>query len=225
KGRWVLPPILDGIRMLEAEIALVKPNIIVGLGGTPLWALTGKWGIQRWRGSMLHLDNGIKFIPTLHPAYILRSWADRALAVLDLKRAAAYRMGTAYPIPAWRFRTGRESRESLAWLAREVEAAPLELSLDIETSSGHLDCLGLAWSETDALCIPFRANGESFWTLDEEAEIVFQLYRILTNLHVRVIGQNLLYDFQYIYRHWHFIPNFAFDTMLAHHVCFAGLPK
>lgn len=225
-GRWVLPPVLDGCRTLEAEINMVQPNIIVGLGGTPLWALTGKWGIQRWRGSMLLLDSGTKFIPTIHPAAILREWSWRALAVLDLKRAAAYRMGAAYPVPPWRFETGSDGLQSLGEIAAKLENTRLELSVDIETSAGHIDCIGIAWSENDAICIPFtNETGGHYLSTEIEAQVVYLLYKVLTHPNAAVIGQNLLYDCQYIYRHWHFIPRVAMDTMLAHHVCFAGLPK
>src|SRR6266404_7430913 len=67
-GRWVLPQILDGVSLLEKELQMVKPNIVVALGNVPLWALTGLWGITRWRGSMLSRPNGTKVIPTIHPA-------------------------------------------------------------------------------------------------------------------------------------------------------------
>ncbi|MFS2212853.1 hypothetical protein, partial [Kosakonia cowanii] len=42
---------------------------------------------------------------------------------------------------------------------------------------------------------------------------------------VLVRGQNLLYDAQYTYRHWHFVPRVAQDTMISHHTMWAGLPK
>ena len=38
-------------------------------------------------------------------------------------------------------------------------------------------------------------------------------------------GQNLLFDCQYTYRYWHFIPNVAQDTMITQHSCFCALPK
>jgi DNA polymerase-1 len=39
------------------------------------------------------------------------------------------------------------------------------------------------------------------------------------------VGQNFIYDTQYIYRHWGFAPRFSDDTMLGHHSCFSALPK
>src|SRR6266850_3125889 len=76
-GRWVLPCIVEGITLLNKEISMVQPNIIVALGNTPLWALTGLSGITRWRGSMLYSsthETPRKVIPTIHPAAVLREW-------------------------------------------------------------------------------------------------------------------------------------------------------
>jgi DNA polymerase I-like protein with 3'-5' exonuclease and polymerase domains len=66
---------------------------------------------------------------------------------------------------------------------------------------------------------------EGYWNPSAEAEIVFLLYKLLTHPRVKVRGQNLLYDAQYTYRHWHFVPRVAQDTMISHHTLFAGLPK
>lgn len=56
REKWVLPPIAEGIRLLIVEIEAVAPNVVIALGGTSLWVLTGKSGIQKWRASMLSID-------------------------------------------------------------------------------------------------------------------------------------------------------------------------
>ncbi|MGH9429285.1 MAG: uracil-DNA glycosylase, partial [Terriglobia bacterium] len=83
RDKWVRRPVLEGIELLKKEIELVKPKIIIALGNTSMWALTGKWGIMKWRGSMLLTDGGIRVLPTYHPALILRQWDFRAVAVND----------------------------------------------------------------------------------------------------------------------------------------------
>src|SRR5690348_3649387 len=45
RDRMVRPPVLEGYRTLLKEISLVKPTLIIALGNTPLWALTGRFGI------------------------------------------------------------------------------------------------------------------------------------------------------------------------------------
>ena len=56
RGRWCLPPVIDGIKLLVKEIEMVKPNVIIPVGNISTWVLTGNWGITKWRGSMLHCD-------------------------------------------------------------------------------------------------------------------------------------------------------------------------
>lgn len=56
RDKWLLLPIIEGIKILVAEVEAVKPNIIIPLGNLSTWVLTGNWGITRWRGSMLICD-------------------------------------------------------------------------------------------------------------------------------------------------------------------------
>lgn len=70
-----------------------------------------------------------------------------------------------------------------------------------------------------------KDDPKGYWIEEQEAYIVWMIYRVLTHPKVKVRGQNLLYDCQYTYRHWHFVPRVAQDTMIAHHSTFCGLPK
>jgi uracil-DNA glycosylase family 4 len=233
RDKYVKKPILDGMEILKTEIKAVKPNIIIALGNTPLWALTGLWGIVKQRGSMLYEDiSGLKckVIPTYHPAAILRQWEWRSIAVSDLRRAARFRGGLDYPVTNWNFRI----RPSIDTVIVELTALIVKcnqgitlISFDLETRNGHIACAGISWTPTDALCIPLMCmeNQSGYWSEDEEANIIHHLYRLLTHPNCHVVGQNLLYDSQYTYRHWHFIPNVKQDSMISHHVAFAGLPK
>ncbi|HYD50551.1 MAG TPA: uracil-DNA glycosylase [Terriglobales bacterium] len=70
---------------LEKQIELVKPRVLVALGKfaaqtmlndpTPISRLRGHW----------HDYRGIKLMPTLHPAYLLRNPADKRLVWDDIK--------------------------------------------------------------------------------------------------------------------------------------------
>src|ERR1700758_2244014 len=105
-GRWVTREIVDGVNLLHKEIEAVNPNIIVALGNTPLWALTGKSGITKWRGSMLYFHStNQKVKPTFPPAAVLREWSWRAITLNDLRRAKRFINGEPYPTPKWNFIT------------------------------------------------------------------------------------------------------------------------
>lgn len=236
-GRYPDPRIIRGISSLSSLIAERRPTLILALGNTALWALTGKTGITRWRGSILRSNRGPKLIPVVHPAMVLRNWSYRSTAVRDFERAK-YESGFAdIRYPAWRFRiapdrdTVDETLASLEWMADYSLRGdtPLHLSVDIETKQGQISCVGVAWSTLDALCIPIRDITKpqcSYWPHADEVAIVARLRRLLHHPGVRVSGQNYSYDSQYLGTHWFIHPRRVWlDTMLAHHLCFPDLPK
>src|SRR5690606_180190 len=47
-SNWLHPKVLEGVLELEQEIRNVKPNLVIALGNTPLWATTGLSGITKW---------------------------------------------------------------------------------------------------------------------------------------------------------------------------------
>jgi hypothetical protein len=66
---------------------------------------------------------------------------------------------------------------------------------------------------------------EGYWSEEEEALVLDSIRAVLTHPNAYVLGQNLLYDCQYTWKWWHFVPSVRFDTMVAHHTAFPGLPK
>lgn len=236
RDKQCLYPIIDGFDLLQREIRMVRPNVILALGNVPMWALTGRWGITKWRGSMLETDDvcaipGIKVIPTYHPAAVLRQWDWRAVAVNDLRRAAGFRSGIPYPKPDWRFIIRPSYHTVLAILDNLLQRLnggdQFRISFDLETRWGHIACAGISWSLTDALCIPFLtgANIDGYWLEWEEASIIHRLYQVLTHKSAQVVGQNILYDSQYTWRHWHFVPRVVQDCMISQHTIFSDQPK
>lgn len=235
-GRYCLPVVVDGLELLKREIELCRPNLIIALGNTALWALTGNRGITSWRGSTLEcvLETGLEYkpkvIPTYHPSLVLRQWTWRPVAVQDLRRAAQAAKTREINPPEYDFifRPDYPTVEAvLTGLLREADKGPLRLALDIETRAGHIACIGLAWNKRSAICIPFMCveRHDGYWGLEEESRIIHMLYQLLTHKNVECVGQNFLYDAQYIWRWWCFIPNVKRDTMLAHHSMFSMSQK
>jgi len=230
RNAHVTREILEGVELLRQEIIAVQPNIIIPMGNTPLWVLTGNWGITKWRGSMMYLpDTQIKLIPTIHPASVLREWSQRPAVVTDLKKIRKYADGSLYPKPLWNFRIAPSFGQvvDFLWaLQLRLRQTYLRISFDLETRFGHIDCAGVSSSLLDAICIPFlRGDNSNYWSADEEAEIIYHLYKVLTHPNAQVIGQNQLYDCQYTHRHWHFVPRVTQDTMIAQHSIFGDMPK
>lgn len=71
---------------LESQIKLVNPKIIVLLGSVALKNILGKeYGITKERGNIIEKD-GIKYIPTFHPAALLRDEDKKIDFFRDLKK-------------------------------------------------------------------------------------------------------------------------------------------
>ncbi|SQD92114.1 Type-4 uracil-DNA glycosylase [Candidatus Bipolaricaulis anaerobius] len=59
---------------LAAQIALIRPRVIVTLGNTPTqWFLGGSEGITQVRGTFHRWKGGIEVFPMYHPSYLLRN--------------------------------------------------------------------------------------------------------------------------------------------------------
>ena len=235
RDKMVKPIVLSGFHLLEREIDMVRPNIIVAFGNVSMWALTGKWGIKSWRGSLLSTEGlssslSPKVIPVYHPAYIMRDWSARAISVQDLRRAKQEITTEEISGSEYSFIL-RPSYSAVSSYLKDchdaLDQAPTTIACDIETRSGHIACVGLARDKLSALCIPFMCveRPEGYWLPEEELAVIQSLRQVLTHPNARVVGQNFIYDTQYFWRHWGFVPRFDRDTMLAHHSCFTTLPK
>ncbi len=217
--------LVDGITRLEGELArLTGKYVIMPLGTEPLRAVTGLRSIEKWRGSILTSRHG-KVVSSYHPAAVLRDYHLRPILELDAKRVARESVSPSVRVQENQFHIDSSFDVTIQLLRRIVSGALI--SFDIETVGDLIRCLGIGVSATEALCIPFmsRANPKGYWSAEEEAAIVFELFRLLRHPKVKVRGQNLLYDCQYTFRHWHFVPRVAQDTMLSHHSCFSGMKK
>jgi DNA polymerase len=80
----------------ERELAVIKPDLVVAMGATAAQSVLGRiTPINRNRGRLIDLDQGIKALVTVHPSYLLRLPDADAKAreyqrfVEDLKIAAA----------------------------------------------------------------------------------------------------------------------------------------
>lgn len=236
RDRHVTKEILEGFEMLKQEIKSVQPKVIVATGNAALWALTGHWGITKWRGSLLHPDGLVGsgepwVVPTYHPAAILRQWDWRPVGINDLRRAKQAMEGQLPPHPAWKFTLRPNFTQVISTLqelhGRLEAGVDLWIDFDLETRAGHIACAGLSWSTTEAISIPFMCveNKDGYWSIEEEASIVWWLWRVLCHKRAAIRWQNGLYDAQYTWRHWHFVPNGRQDTMISQHTLFGDLPK
>lgn len=241
-GYTDLPPIGDAgflrpeyrwhLDRLREELVKCQPTVIVPLGGTALWALTGQTNIGSVRGTVVkgsRLVPGAKLLPTYHPSFVMKQWKFYTVVADDLARAAKEAdRGAAIYLPRRELLlapTLDEIRDSIPKLL----ATDL-LSVDIETAWGQITCIGFSPSPEFAICIPFvdlRNISRSYWgTVDEEAQARRYVQHILTSP-VPKLGQNFgAYDLYWLLKKWRMtVRNLSHDTRLQHHALFAELPK
>ena len=78
------------LNYLRNQVVLIKPEIIVLLGSTSLKTILGKeYGITAVRGKWME-KNGIKYMPTWHPAALLRDENKKIEFWQDLKELKKY---------------------------------------------------------------------------------------------------------------------------------------
>lgn len=240
KNPFVKPKFQEHVDHVLQAIYDSNCKLVVALGDLSLFILTGEKSVAKWRGSRMECEiNGrrVKVIPTYAASRILKVWDWRHIAVYDLQRVATESLSMTYVEPNWNFvikpdfETVRDILSMLLWQLDNNYPDGMLLSHDLETINRHISCSGIAWSVTDAICIPFmtpeegRGGNHNYWTVDEEAEILCLQQKILTHTNARVVGQNYLYDMQHIAKSWGYKPNVDMDTMLAWHTVFSGEKK
>lgn len=228
EGRWFNEQVAEGLYDLCPEIAAREPRVIVGLGNTALWALTGQWGVTDWRGSemLIATDDtqtlwGVPFVPTLHPASVLRNWPTRAFVATDLKQRVARRLRDGFAKPEFEFNIAPTLPQVLDFL----DSLDGDVAVDIETSRGQIVCVGIAVNATTAMCIPFIGEQGAYWSGEDRNRIVATLQQTLLHDCVAIIGQNFNYDCSYFHECFRFTPRVSFDTLIAQSVLFPGLPR
>lgn len=217
---------------LQRELEQCKPTVIVPLGGTALWALTGLNNITAQRGVpavATRLVPGTKIVPTLAPAMVMAQWKFYPVVVGDLIRAA-----TEVARGPSLFQPKRElliepTLDDLAGIKSELLASPL-LSVDIETGWGQVTSIGFAASTERGICVPFvdkRQPNRSYWPTGAAEVAAWEWVREICESPTPKVGQNFnQYDAFWLLKKKHIaVRNLLQDTRLIHHALYPELPK
>ena len=218
------------IDYLGDELAtLSQCNLFLPLGNVSLWALTEKWGITDWRGTVLEATlpqiQGKKVLPSIHPASILRGMMERKYWLgHDLLTA---RKELEYP------EIKRKERvylvrplyvHAMAYLT-DIYENERTTAFDIETIGQHVSCIGFSKSPVGAMCIPFIDRGGDYFTPGEEKDIWHLVTKILESPGVKCIAQNANFDMTVLNNDYGIRPQSVEDTMIAHALLYPDFPK
>jgi uracil-DNA glycosylase len=223
-SRYVRREFEPELDRLAEEILHHDPNLIICLGNTALWALGGRTGVSKLRGTTLtstYCITGYKLLPTYHPAAVLREWSHRPTVIFDLmkaKREAEFPDVRRPPCEIWIEPTLEDIR---TFIDDYITGCDL-LSVDIETAGTRVTCIGFAPSSSRAIVIPLddeRAKGGSYWkTRTDEAHAWRLIQSVLVDASIPKLFQNGLYDIAFLWRAYGIgVKGCAEDTMLLSH--------
>jgi DNA polymerase len=223
-GDYVREEFHPELERLSDELIEVNPNVVVALGNTALWALTGRTTISKSRGSTVistHCASGFKLLPTYHPAGVLRQWNLRPIAIIDLGKALRESTHPEIIRPIREIWIEPTLEDIYEFHRLYIEGVPL-ISVDIETAGRHITCLGIGASPSRAIVIPFRDGkrlGRNYWPSTElEREVWGYIRELLGDPMPRKLFQNGMFDVSFLYRAMGIITRGAMeDTMLLHY--------
>lgn len=224
KSKYVRKEYQHELDRLGDEILAQDPNLIVCLGNSALWALSGRTGITKVRGTTCvstHTVAGYKLLCTYHPSAVTRQWELRPTTVADLAKINKEKDFPDVRRPRCTIWTEPSIAEIRVFIRRFIRGCRI-LSVDIETSGKQITRIGFAPRQDLALVIPIhdeRAKSGSYWPTKELERRVWELIRqVLEDPKVPKLFQNGLYDIPYILRTTGIVVKGAMhDTMLLHH--------
>ena len=207
-------------------------EVVIGLGNTPLLAITGLTKITKRRGSVYATDAGAAYVATLHPAALIRQSFVRGenkkitppqIVVADLVKARRILEGEPWKIDEY-FVMHPTSQDHEDFIERCRQPGHY-LSIDIEGTKDrpHLAIPTLIGFTAFELVEGKAVNRV---TIQAEFESVLDLsfiWDVLVSSIAKVL-QNGMYDYMVLTNVGFEVVNWAYDTLYAHHLLYAELP-
>lgn len=214
--------------MLYEELEQTRCNVYVAIGAVALYALCRKFGVTKWRGSILQGSAGdkgkrFKVIPIIHPSAALQQYMFTHLIIFDLKRVAEEMHFPDIRLPSRSLVIKPSFLDVMSFLTTCAQSQ--QVAFDIEVMNEEVSCISFAYSAYDAISIPFIARGSDYFTPEQEAEVWSMIAGILENRNVVKIGQNLAFDTTFLYRKFGIRTRPCEDTMIAQAVMYPDFPK
>lgn len=212
------------VDILRDELSQVKANVFVPLGNVPMWVLTGKYGITKWRGSILTTRTGRKVVPTIHPAAALRQFEMSYFIAHDLEtKVIPESITSEVNLPKRDIMiapTFNAAMEFINWCSSLSAVAT-----DIEVVNEELACFSIAASNQVVMCIPLKREGGHYFDIEQEVKLITAYGRLLENVAVIKYGQNILFDSSFLFRKYGIRTRPVEDTMIAQAIAYPDFPK
>lgn len=216
---------------LRKYIEEINPMLIIASGPISLFALTGRWGIDKWRGSILsptwNENNGQWVMPILPPwRTMFNDTHMRHVTMMDLRKVvkfidngAVFKSRTCHIDPSM-----VEATDFLNYVYAEGLAGKI-VYFDIEVKHLELNCIGFSVDASEAMCIPLMNELGNYYTIAHEMELMRLIAKILCNKTYGKCGQNVIFDTHFLLRKYGLRITGLDDTMIAQHTLWHEFPK
>lgn len=222
----------EQINELRNEIRSINPNVILALGNTALWALTGRTGIADYRGSILS-GMGQKVIATYDPKGLsfqesgeFTGYWNKHVILFDFIRARKQSDFRDILLPQRTLTIAKSSYQLQDFRNRYINHT--RPSVDIEArGSGLPFCIGVAFTPKEGICMPLWNKGETESLVKIPDTEMVEMWLIMSEILSQndVVGQNFKYDHDKIRRLGFDIRSLASDTMFKGFAASPELPK
>lgn len=228
-GGYLHPQYLHELPALYDEIMAKEPTLVIPLGNIACWAILGHTGITKIRGACAWSDSlGVKCLPMLHPAAILRQYELQPLCLADMLKAASESQFADLIRPSrqlWIDPTLEDLRTFNQYMQRAHD-----IGCDIETApeAGLIKTVGFSADTDFAIVVPFydhRQPEGSYWQTTREEQVAWDWVKCWLGLPQSKIFQNGAYDVTWLWALVGMTPSSWEDTMLQAHALQPELPK
>jgi DNA polymerase len=224
------PELRMWVEELRKELLFHKPNVIVALGSTALYTLTGNKAISKHRGYICEstLVPGLKVLPTYHPQNIQYEWKNFFPTVMDLRKAKRHSEFPEIP-PDTRILMYDASKGDFINYCRDIleDEEKKRVCIDIETTIGncpHVTTFGIAHSRSFGMSINIVKGKYACFPENDEIELWKWITRICEEK--EVIIQNATFDTGVVLmNHGIFIRKLWMDTLIGAHCVWPELPR
>lgn len=208
---------------LLEEIDQVKPQYVLLLGATALKGVLRKSKITQIHGTFIEKD-GITYLPTFHPAAVLRDPSKMDLLRSDLRKFAQLTLGydpTLAHELSYVVITSLDQFNACLDDLRQSPAVAFDLEtsgLDMFEDGAKIHCLGLATLHGTQWILPMSPfdGGEPVFDYATQKMMVESLAEVLSSR--KVIGHNAKFDNKWLRVILGVRFPLTFDTMIAAHL-------
>lgn len=214
--------------LLDAEIQVVDPDIIVPTGNKSLRYCVGRVGLTKMRGNAQEVELCGRtriILPTMHPRSVRVKPIYKEYILKDLDTLKDLYVNGMTEVSGVNYRSLETLEDVIQEITRLKNEAKI-LCFDLETTgkSPYMDyskivCISLTDKTHYGVVIPLYHRETPFWGW-EKGIIVKFLRWLLEDESIPKVAHNGKFDIEWLY-YWLDIDvkNFSFDTMLAHYLC------